>query len=426
MSAKANTTLIDRYGPWEAARQQFLQDLSPEDKAVFKQWLRDGKSPTTLKQEIDALEKRNQAVGKMKPLIQGLRGLDSIISPLAGLDAHGVVTILWGGTKVLMTLAETAMKFFETITDFLEDIGHQLGIFREYEALFSKHGSERFNLQLHRVYSSYLYFCSSARTFYLSSKWRKFLESTGFSRRKYSSNVDLAVAEVKTACSRAKEEVDLVQAQTSQKADNAAHNALLNISSDVQRLEIGVSAVQQDVEDVSNKLANINFSEFRGWLRVPQLDMEEELKSHLRKRASLPNTCSWVFADKKVRDWASSADDSAKALWIKADAGFGKSVLASYIIAETQKLHPTGVAYFFCKHDNERQKSITNVLRTWIWQLMSKKTINGQDVDSHLAILPDTVLDFENRGVGYCQHHFSGSLANSDSCRILLSRRWNV
>ncbi|KAI9746075.1 MAG: hypothetical protein M1818_000756 [Claussenomyces sp. TS43310] len=389
----------DELGSWEASKQRFLQDLSSEDRMLFKQWLSDAKSQDRLEKEIRDLERKNERVGKMKPFIEGLSGLDSVISPVADLVPHGIGVMLWGSVKVLLTLATTAIAFFESVAEFLDDIGHELGLFRAYEPLYSKHGSPRFNASLQRVYSSYLYFCSTAKDFYTSSKWRKFVVSTGLARRKHSSNIDLAVAEVKVACSRAKAEVDLVEKQAQAAVNQVITDGILQVGEGVQNLEFGFRQGLGDLqESIGEKLASIDSSEFRGWLKVKNLDIEAALQTNIDRRADLPNTCSWVFADEKIKSWASSAPDSIKTLWIKADAGFGKSVLTSYIVTEMQKLYPTGVAYFFCKHDVQQQSSVLSILRTWIWQLMSTQTIGGEIIDSHLAILPETVIDFNNRG----------------------------
>ena len=198
-------------GPWEAAKQRFLLDLPEDQQAFFKQWLSNEKSAAKLQDEVQRLGTKNEAVRKMKPFINGLKGLDSIISPLAGLDAHGIVTLVWGSVKVLMTLATTAIEFFESITEFLQSVGDDLSLFHEYQSLYSKHGTSRFNASLQEVYATYLHFCSRVMMFFNSSKWKKFKESTGLGRSKHSSNFEIAVSAVKIACSRAKSEVDLAE-----------------------------------------------------------------------------------------------------------------------------------------------------------------------------------------------------------------------
>ncbi|KAJ9604258.1 hypothetical protein H2200_011092 [Cladophialophora chaetospira] len=382
--------------PWEASKQRFLQTLSREDRAQFNLWLDDKKASEKLKDEIGKLETKNKSLGRLKPFVEGLKGLDSIISPVAGLDAHGIVTLVWGGFKVLMTLADKAIAFFEAIAEFLEDIGHELGLFREYEHLYSKHGSLRFNASLERVYSSYLFFCSSAKTFYESSKWRKFVESTGLSRRKHSSSIDLALAEVKAACARARAEVDLAERQSQAAASEQLMDGVVNLGDGIQYVHLRMDDLQRELiafeDQVDQKLANVDFREFQKWLQ--HVDMETPLQDNLDKRDGLPNTCTWVFADDLVKSWASSSPDSVQALWVKADAGFGKTVLASYVISEMRKLYPTGVAHFFCKHDENR--SVVHILRSWVWQLTAAHSIGGQSVGSHLAVSPDAVIDFNN------------------------------
>ncbi|KAI1325778.1 hypothetical protein F5Y16DRAFT_256285 [Xylariaceae sp. FL0255] len=385
-------------GPWKAAQERFLQDLSDENRSQFREWLKDRNSTTRIQDEVQQLEKKNQHISKLKPLVEGLQSLDSIISPLTGLDSHGIATLIWGSVKILMSWAVKAIEFLEGIAEFLGSIGYQLGLLKEYQTLFSKYGSERFNSFLEGVFSKYLFFCLAAKNFFESFKWYKSFRS------KHKSEVSLAVEELKHACGRAVEEVNLVDRQSRAISDAQIAKGVKQTNDDMQELADGIGGVNIAVESLRREIgvqaAETSAKElmnFRSWVKVDKLDPESSLRANLAKRQALPYSGTWLFSDEKVRRWISSSTNSSRALWMKADAGFGKSILTSYLTAEIQKLYPTGVAYFFCHHYADSERSVLNIIRTWIWQLLSEQTIGGETVESHLTITPSALVDFRNQ-----------------------------
>lgn len=83
--------------------QRFLQDLPPEDKDCYEK-----KSADKIRQDIETLKQQSGSgswMTRMKPLCDGLQQLDYVVSPLAGLDAHGVVAIIWGSVKVFLLVS---------------------------------------------------------------------------------------------------------------------------------------------------------------------------------------------------------------------------------------------------------------------------------------------------------------------------------
>ncbi|KAK6064701.1 nacht domain protein [Seiridium cupressi] len=281
----------DQLGPWEASKQKFLRELSPEDEKQFRQWLNDGKSTKRIEDEVRALAEKNANFAKIKPFINGLNILDGLISSLAGLEAHGIVTLLWGSIKIFMTLATKAIKILESISELLDDVGQQLDLFHQYESLFSKHGSSRFNPSLQRVYSTYLYFFSTARNFYQSSGFRKVKESVGLTREKHSSHVRFALEEVKRACLQAKDEVELADRQSRAISDAQIADSVKQVDEEMHNMRLEVGKVGRNIgdmrEEIGEKLAKVDYAEFRGWVRVEKLDMEDSLRTNLDKKKGL-------------------------------------------------------------------------------------------------------------------------------------------
>jgi ankyrin repeat protein/nucleoside phosphorylase len=85
----------------------------------------------------------------------------------------------------------------------------------------------------------------------------------------------------------------------------------------------------------------------------------------------IPGTCQWFVNHTIFHDW--QASKTSRMLWVSANPGCGKSVLAKYLADSilTKGVSQT-VGYFFFKDDFEEQKSITNALCCILHQLFSQ------------------------------------------------------
>ncbi|KAB8229020.1 purine and uridine phosphorylase [Aspergillus alliaceus] len=86
----------------------------------------------------------------------------------------------------------------------------------------------------------------------------------------------------------------------------------------------------------------------------------------------VPGTCQWVLQNPQYRRWRNSCCNDL--LWISADPGCGKSVLAKSLIDDGFKaLRPTvSICYFFFK-DNDEQNNLAVALCAVLHQLFSQQ-----------------------------------------------------
>ena len=90
----------------------------------------------------------------------------------------------------------------------------------------------------------------------------------------------------------------------------------------------------------------------------------------------VPNTCLWTLQNSKYIQWRD--DDTKKLLWISADPGCGKSVLARCIIDEDlprayQNDSTKRILYYFFKDTSPEQRSATRAISTILHQLFSSR-----------------------------------------------------
>ncbi|KAF3280831.1 hypothetical protein TWF970_002516 [Orbilia oligospora] len=100
--------------------------------------------------------------------------------------------------------------------------------------------------------------------------------------------------------------------------------------------------------------------------RSPYLDQKD------RNLDRISGTCKWFVSHKLFKEWQKKK--STRTLWISADPGCGKSVLAKYLIDHV--LPSTDIrttCYFFFKDDFEDQRSIIIALCCILHQLFTQK-----------------------------------------------------
>ncbi|KAJ5614152.1 hypothetical protein N7528_007806 [Penicillium herquei] len=92
-----------------------------------------------------------------------------------------------------------------------------------------------------------------------------------------------------------------------------------------------------------------------------------------RNPARVPNTCEWFLQHQDFLDWKDSTQQNSL-LWVSADPGCGKSVLAKSLVEnELKSTDSRTTCYFFFKDDNDVQKTLTSALCALLHQLFGQK-----------------------------------------------------
>ncbi|KAK6866350.1 hypothetical protein PG995_002878 [Apiospora arundinis] len=106
------------------------------------------------------------------------------------------------------------------------------------------------------------------------------------------------------------------------------------------------------------------------------LDDRAELQSQKGRR--LQGTCLWIQDHPDYRSWLQG--DCAQ-LWISGGPGMGKTML-SIFITESLEDDSKRVAYFFCRHDDEKRNTETAVLRGLLVRLL--QVISEESFNQHV------------------------------------------
>ena len=96
----------------------------------------------------------------------------------------------------------------------------------------------------------------------------------------------------------------------------------------------------------------------------------------------VPGTCEWFVSHERFREWQDS--QSSRVLWVSADPGCGKSVLAKHLVDSVLlTTESTTVCYFFFKDGFDDQIEVASALCCILHQLFKKRR----------SLLSSTVLD---------------------------------
>jgi ankyrin repeat domain-containing protein 50 len=117
-----------------------------------------------------------------------------------------------------------------------------------------------------------------------------------------------------------------------------------------------------------------------------------DYESHRRRNPDrVAGTCEWFLRHPRYLTWRQKGESAF--LWVSADPGCGKSVLASFLVqelsnTESQETLPGNVCFFFFKNDNSEQRTAVHALCAILHQLFV----------AHPTLVSHAMLDFEKKG----------------------------
>ncbi|EXJ77319.1 hypothetical protein A1O3_09545 [Capronia epimyces CBS 606.96] len=134
-------------------------------------------------------------------------------------------------------------------------------------------------------------------------------------------------------------------------------------------LEVSKEMLKETRQQSSNEETRYRNDQYQDCHRAFKTSTYEQFKDVNPDRVE--GTCQWVLSHSQYQQWLTKTHDDL--LWISADPGCGKSVLAKSLV--DNELHNTDqhtVCYFFFK-DNEVQDNVATALCALLHQLFSRQ-----------------------------------------------------
>lgn len=96
-----------------------------------------------------------------------------------------------------------------------------------------------------------------------------------------------------------------------------------------------------------------------------------------------PDTCDWILSNECYMNWTSQAQSGHSVLWISGKPGWGKSVLASFVVDHLSRTGSTIHSYFF-QFSDYRKSTFEDCLRSLAYQLaLSNETCRASLLELH-------------------------------------------
>ncbi|KAL8684681.1 MAG: hypothetical protein Q9224_006190, partial [Gallowayella concinna] len=342
-------SVIPHKDAWTRARDRFVEDLSEEERGLYKR-----ASPETILYEASAAEKFHtssstgvKTADKLKPVIAAIEQYDKALDIYA--NAYPLVlSPLWGSIRVVLHLAREFGKYFERIVDMFASIGDVLPRFRLYEKLFPSH--ERLVQALSITYVDILTFCTNAKAV--------------FRRDRRSSLINLSILFKSTWKPFERQfgqqiETFRIHAKTVQKEADLSHMIEASDSRAV------VLKNQKEIEKTKKEDTHRRII-----AAIPSVDnvaMHTKLQSLRHK-----GTGTWILQDSLYQEWYCATRTST--LCCIGIPGCGKTILASSIVDVLQRdtaLSKPSIVYYYCHYADQRTLRTERIVGTILKQFFT-------------------------------------------------------
>lgn len=175
-----------------------------------------------------------------------------------------------------------------------------------------------------------------------------------------------------TQLSMIKEEEQTLRNSFQDAASWTSVQKLETIKQEAQESRKALDAIANQTREIVQHMSNAEHRRCLELLKAtnPQHDKEriEEFKGGLLK-----DSYHWIVQHEDFERWMAAT--SGKLLWIKGDAGKGKTMLLCGIIDELSQMakNDTNIAYFFCQDNTGTLNNSAAVLRGLIWMIVKQQ-----------------------------------------------------
>ncbi|KAH7241207.1 ankyrin repeat-containing domain protein [Fusarium tricinctum] len=139
------------------------------------------------------------------------------------------------------------------------------------------------------------------------------------------------------------------------------------------KLDDIIDRLKKSVED-SRTSKQEQRQRLEAWINGVTTENAYETSIHNRHA----ETCEWAVKLSQFQSWAFDNPPQARLLWVHGPAGFGKTVMSSWMVRHLKQRNIAPLSYFFCRADDEFTRDPYSTLRSWLAQLLGQ----DDDVDS--------------------------------------------
>ncbi|KAH6845783.1 hypothetical protein B0I37DRAFT_381087 [Chaetomium sp. MPI-CAGE-AT-0009] len=328
---------------FEQALTKFKAELNPKQQAAFQR--------TTLPDLLAEIEniqnaqhstRRLQAINRLKPTLEACNQLGKVVETFV--NASEFVAFVWGPIKLLLQIASSLAEAFNELLDMYERLGEELPLVQQYERLFSE--DPNIKRVLGYLYKDILEFHRRALKYFQQPMWKQIFQATW---KTYKSRFD-----------------DLF-------SDIRRHGHLIVSQATLSQIEAcqGEKRLRdKQFQEIAEAESRRHLRELNGWLRAASVANDQH--DYCKLRTEYPGTGRWLLDNPTFKDWFEPwCQLIPPLLWLNGIPGAGKTILASLVVEEAEKLDTSpAVLYFFCKSGDSERDNFVSMARSLLSQLL--------------------------------------------------------
>ncbi|KAJ5809175.1 uncharacterized protein N7503_001393 [Penicillium pulvis] len=329
--------------PFDRALNIFKKDLTKRDKENFKI-----ATFQDLQKSIDDLQKTHQSTRRIQDLsrlgvfLEAIEQYTKVVEPFC--NSNEIVAFILGPIKFLLLVASSYQKAFQELVNTYESLGDSIPLLLQYQELFRT--KPHMTRVLSLMYEDILSFHRLAMKYFQQRLWKQLFDATWPSHRSRFASVIENLARHRTLIER---HATLSQIEDSQESQRLAND----------RFDI-----MMQNEDMTRAVV------VSQWLKSPHTDVDQY--NFTKVRLDYPDSGKWLLDNQSFQEWFDpSFPKIPPLLWISGIPGSGKTILASSIVEQAQRLStkPT-VLFFYCKHDDPEHDNFLSLARGILAQIL--------------------------------------------------------
>lgn len=342
---------------FEATLSDFKKRLTPKELNDFEF--------TTLedvKKEIGRIQKEQDAfktmmnMSRIQSFLEGMNELSKIVEVF--LNASNFVAFIWGPLKFLLQVASTWSDSFDILLDAYEQIGEEIPMLEQYNAIF-QHDPHMLKI-LGFIYKDILDFHRRAIRFFSGRVWRQVFRSVW--------------SDFKTRFNSILESLRRHKELIRSKAAALHYEQYQHDSQETMR---HIQQYEQDREIMIEKLeileaaeSSRKYNEVIEWIAGAPTHLDHE--AFCAAREDYKGSGDWILKQEKVQNWREEDIPVSSILWLNGIPGAGKTILASVIIEKCLKEARFATGYFYCKDGDPDMNNCISVFKSLLGQLLTQ------------------------------------------------------
>ncbi|KAI0402033.1 hypothetical protein F4802DRAFT_600410 [Xylaria palmicola] len=365
---------------FQRAILKFQRSLTSEQKAQFAVSSQDDVISEVQKiQDRYGSTRKLRSLSRLSKFLEAMSQLEQVVTVF--LNVSNVVAFVWGPIKFALLVAGTRLETLECLLDTYIEIGEVIPSLRQYDQLFK---AARPVLEvLERYFCDILEFHLNALEVFSSPAWKAFFNSAWKTFKTKFNPILESLKRHRTLLLDERLNTAVLEIQTSRS------EILVALDGSTKQSVDNFSCVEARIRDIFTKLSEQLYG-----LQQSAKANEEHIRSSRTElgviinkldppdfegdQVSVMNIChsgsgQWIFENPGFSKWAQSKSIPDTVLFIHGIPGAGKTLIASTIInklrADAGACHRTCLFFYF-KHSSDTKRSMANMLRAFLTQLM--------------------------------------------------------